>query len=197
MRHVHHVSLFRRIWGYTLLGVSSIIGEETNPIGAGIAARHGRVDALAVIVSIALGTWAASMALYYIGYWRIGWVRSRWPQKERLMDAALDIVRRHPWRSALMVRFAYGLRLPLPIACGAARMPVGLYLAASGISCWVWSIAFTYLGLAFGGAAMKVIHFTKNLDFQLGIIALILIFLLMFLTRRRIMNERRATPRES
>src|SRR5437868_2071566 len=146
------MTLLERVWKYTVIGASSIVGEEANPIFAGIAVRHGRLGLIGVIVAIGIGTWVASIVLYYIGYARIGWVRSRWPQKERLLDAALDIVRRHPWRAALMVRFAYGLRLPLPIACGAARMPVGLYLAASGISCWVWSIAFTYLGLAFGGA---------------------------------------------
>lgn len=165
------------------------MGEEANPIGAGIAVRHGRLDLFLVIFSVAVGTWLASMALYYIGYWRIGWVRSRWPKKERLLTTALDIVRRHPWRSALMVRFAYGLRLPLPIACGAARMPVGLYAIASGISCWVWAIGFTYIGFAFGGAARRVLYFTKRLDVQLGVVALVLLVVLVVITRRRVNAE--------
>ena len=72
------------------------------------------------------------MVLYFVGYWKIDWVRARWPDRQRLLDGALAIVARHPWRASLSVRFAYGLRLPLPSACGAARVPMSLYGIASG-----------------------------------------------------------------
>jgi membrane protein DedA with SNARE-associated domain len=150
---------------------------------------------LPVVASIAIGTWLASIALYYIGYARIGWVRSRWPEKEALLDAALDIVSRHPWRSALAVRFAYGLRLPLPIACGAARMPIELFTTASGISCVVWSLLFTYLGYAFGGVALKILDITGKLEVRLGLLALALTAVLIVINRRRVAAERRATAR--
>ena len=188
------MTALERLWKYTLLGTSSIAFEETNPIFGGIAARHGRADLLAVVVATALGTWAASMALYYIGYWRIDWVRAKWPDKEALLESALRLVQRHPWRAALMVRFAYGLRLPLPIACGAAQVPVGLYATASGISCWVWAIAFSYLGVAFGGAALTVLQFTRRLEVRLGMLVLILLVVLWVIRRRRIAAERQAGP---
>jgi membrane protein DedA with SNARE-associated domain len=175
-----------RLWKYTALGASSIIGEEANPILGGIAARHGRADFVAVVVAVALGTWAASIVLYYIGYSRIDWVRRRWKDKEHLLESALDVVRRHPWSSALMVRFAYGLRLPLPIACGAARMPMSLYVIGSGISSWVWALFFTYLGVAFGGAARRVLLFLERLEVRLFFIAIVLLIVLMVVRRRRL-----------
>jgi membrane protein DedA with SNARE-associated domain len=181
-----------KLWKYTALGASSIVFEEANPIFGGIAARHGRAGMLGVVVAVALGTWAASLALYYVGRWRIDWVHARWPNKRRLLDAALAIVERHPWRSSLAVRFAYGLRLPLPIACGAARVPIGLYAAGSGISCWLWSIGFAYLGLAFGGTAIKLLHFTSMLEVRLGFLAAFLIVLLFYMMRRRRIAERTA-----
>jgi membrane protein DedA with SNARE-associated domain len=181
-----------RLWKYAALGATSIVFEEANPIFGGIAARHGRAEMLFVVVAVALGTWAASMVLYYVGRWRIDWVRQRWPEKQRLLDGALEVVRRHPWRASLSVRFAYGLRLPLPIACGAARLPVGLYAIASGVSSWVWSIAFAYLGLAFGGAALRVLAFTNRLDVKLGFIALLLSIVLVIVMRRRLIGERTA-----
>jgi membrane protein DedA with SNARE-associated domain len=109
-----------------------------------------------------------------------------------LLDAALAIVERHPWRSSLAVRFAYGLRLPLPIACGAARVPLSLYATGAGISCWAWAIGFAYLGLAFGGAAIKLLLFTHMLEVRLGFIALLLLIILFFITRRRRVAERTA-----
>jgi membrane protein DedA with SNARE-associated domain len=191
-RHFQDIPLLERLWKYAALGATSIVLEEANPILGGIAVRHGRAGLFGVIVAVALGTWLASLALYFVGYWRIDWVRARFPDKRRLLTGALTIVRRHPWRSSLAIRFAYGLRLPLPIACGAARLPFSLYLVASGISCWTWAIAFGYLGYAAGGAALRLLDFVTRLDVRLGLLAVILTVVLFFLMRRRRIAERTA-----
>jgi membrane protein DedA with SNARE-associated domain len=104
----------------------------------------------------------------------------------------LKIVRRHPWRSSLAIRFAYGLRIPLPIACGAARLPLPLYVIASGISCWVWAAAFGYLGFAAGGAALRVLDFAQRLDVKLALLGLVLVTVLVVVMRRRRIAERTA-----
>jgi membrane protein DedA with SNARE-associated domain len=184
-----HMSLLERLWKYVVIGATSIVGEEANPIFGGIAARHGRLDLIGVIVAVAIGTWIASIALYFVGRWRIDWVRRRWPDRQRLLDGALQIVRRHPWRASLAVRFAYGLRLPVPIACGAARLPLVLYVIASGISSWVWSIAFTLLGWKAGGVALALLGFTTRYDVRLGFIAIALTATLFFMRRRRRIAE--------
>jgi membrane protein DedA with SNARE-associated domain len=192
IRQLQDIPLLERLWKYTALGATSIVFEEANPILGGIAVRHGRAGLFGVIVAVALGTWIASIALYFVGRWRIDWVRARFPDKRRLLTGALTIVRRHPWRSSLAIRFAYGLRLPLPIACGAARLPFSLYAIASGISCWVWAAAFGYLGFAAGGAALRVLDFAHRLDVRLGLLVGILSMVLFFMMRRRRIAERTA-----
>jgi membrane protein DedA with SNARE-associated domain len=192
LRHLNDIPLLERLWKYTALGATSIVFEEANPILGGIAVRHGRAGLFGVIVAVAIGTWIASLALYFVGRWRIDWVRARWPDQRRVLTGALTIVRRHPWRASLAVRFAYGLRLPLPIACGAARLPLSLYVIASGISCWLWSAAFACLGFAAGGAALRVLGFTHRLDVRLGLLAVILSVVLVFIVRRRRIAERTA-----
>jgi membrane protein DedA with SNARE-associated domain len=189
-RQLHHMSLAERLWKYTALGATSIVGEEANPILGGIAVRHGGAGLLGVIAAVMLGTWAASILLYFIGRWRIDWVRRRWPDKRRLLTGALAIVRRHPWRASLAVRFAWGLRLPLPIACGAARVPFSLYLIATGISSLVWGVTFTLLGLALGRTALRALMFTQRLDVRLGIVAVVLTIVLAVMVRRRRANAR-------
>jgi membrane protein DedA with SNARE-associated domain len=181
-----------QLWKYVVLGASSIVGEEANPIFGGIAARHGRLGVIGVIVAVAVGTWIASIVLYLIGRWRIDWVRARWPDRKRLLDGALEIVRRHPWRASLAVRFAYGLRLPVPIACGAARLPLSLYVIASGISSWVWATVFTLLGWKAGGAALALLGFTTRYDVRLGFVAIALTVALVVMRRRRLIAERTA-----
>ena len=192
IRRLHEIPLLERLWKYTALGVTSIVFEEANPILGGIAARHGRAGLVEVVVAVAIGTWLASIALYFVGRWRIDWVRARWPDRRRLLTGALTIVRRHPWRSTLAIRFAYGLRLPLPIACGAARVPLSLYIVASGISCWLWALAFGYLGFAAGGAALRWLDFAQRTDVRLGLLALMLSIVLVVMLRRRRIAERTA-----
>jgi membrane protein DedA with SNARE-associated domain len=192
MRQTPHLSLIERLWKYVVLGATSIVFEEANPIFGGIAARHGRLGLIGVIVCVAIGTWIASVVLYFVGRWRIDWVRRRWPDRQRLLDGALAIVRRHPWRASLAVRFAYGLRLPVPIACGAARLPLVLYVIASGISSFVWAAVFTLLGWKAGGAALALLGFTTRYDVRLGFIAIALAATLFFMRRRRRIAERTA-----
>lgn len=187
MQQLPPMSALESLWKYTALGVTSILFEEANPIVGGVAARQGRLDLVSVVVAVAIGTWAASVALYYVGYWRIDWVRRRFPAKERLLDAALEIVTRNPWRASLAIRFAYWLRIPLPIACGAARLPISLYVLASGISCWLWSVLFVALGYWASNAAMQALAFTKRGEVRLGAVAVVVVCALVawYVVRRR------------
>lgn len=146
-----------RLWAYVTLALTGIITEEATPLVGGLAAHDGRLDLVLVGWWIAVGTWCADILLYYLGRWRGDWVRKRWRRVRNFILRALRIVRRHPWRSSLAVRFAYGLRLTLPIACGAARVPLFIYLVGSAISSVVWSVLFTLLGWAFGRAALIVL----------------------------------------
>lgn len=187
---MQNIPLLERLWKYTALGTTSIVFEEANPILGGIAVRHGRLGLLGVVVAVALGTWIASIVLYFVGRWRIDWVRARWPDQRALLTGALALVRRHPWRASLAIRFAYGLRLPLPVACGAARLPLSLYVVASGISCWVWSLTFGYLGYAAGGAALRFLGFAQRVDVRLAFMAMLLLITLGVLVRRRQIAER-------
>ena len=189
---LRHLTLLGRLWRYSVLGATSIVFEETNPIWGGIAVRRGRLELLSVIFVVALGTWIASVVLYALGRWRIVWVRRRWPQQYQLLDRALRIVRRNPWRASLIIRFAYGLRLPLPIACGAAGVPLPTYFAAAAVSCVLWSASFTYLGLSLGRAALSVLTWTHPLEVRLSIVVILLFVVLSILTRRR-WNLERAT----
>jgi len=186
------VSPIARLWKYVVLGITSYVLEEANPIFGGIAARDGRLALSAVITAVAIGTWIPSIGLYLVGRWRVQWVRDRWPDRQQLLDGALEIVRRHPWRASLAIRFAYGLRIPVPIACGAAHLPLALYVIASGISCFAWSAVFVFLGWKAGGVALAFLGFTSRNDVRLGFLAIVLVAFLFFMRRRRRIAERTA-----
>ena len=60
-------------------------------------------------------------------------------------------------RVMLVMRFAYGIRLPLPILCGVARIAPWRFLRYNVATALVWSLLFTWLGYAYGAAATAVL----------------------------------------
>ena len=106
------------------------------------------------------------------------------------MIRMFKIVRRHPWRASIAVRWAYGLRLTLPIACGAARVPLLKYAIGSAISCITWSIAFSFLGWGFGRTTLIVVgHVRRYENFLVALIVLILAIVFWIMRKRHVENE--------
>lgn len=178
-----------RLWAYITLAVTGIITEEATPLIGGLAAHNHRLRLMAVAFWVAAGTWGADIGLYYIGRWRGHWARRRWPRLRTFMLRALKIVRRHPWRSSVAVRWAYGLRLTLPIACGAARVPLPIYLIGSAIGALSWALVFTMLGWAFGRTTLIVLGHVRRYDNYLILIIIIALAVAVWAVRKRQVEE--------
>jgi membrane protein DedA with SNARE-associated domain len=190
-RHVLHTQTAEgRLWAYVVLGATSIVTEEVAPLIGGLASRSHELRFLPVALWISAGTWSADVLLYYLGRWRGDWVRERFPNARAFLVRALRLVRRHPWRSSVAVRFAYGLRFTLPIACGAARVPLWLYLIGSATSAVIWSFLFTLLGWGAGEAALRTIGHLRRYErwIMLGIVVLV-VLVLYIAKRRRVADE--------
>ncbi|HVZ78411.1 MAG TPA: VTT domain-containing protein [Gemmatimonadaceae bacterium] len=179
-----------RLWAYITLGVSGIFTEETSPLIGGLAAHNRHLQFTMVVLAVGLGTWLADILLYYLGRWRGRWVRRRWPRLRGVILRALRVVRRHPWRSSLAVRFAYGLRFTLPIACGAARVPIVLYAIGSGISAALWSLTFTFVGWGFGRTTKVLVGHPRRYELYVGAAVILLALLAFVVARRRHVEER-------
>jgi membrane protein DedA with SNARE-associated domain len=131
----------------------------------------------------------ADILLYYLGRWRGDWVRDRWPTLRAFMLRVFTVVRRHPWRCSIAVRWAYGLRLTLPLACGAARVPMWLYAIGAGISAATWSFAFTFLGWGFGEAALRLLGHVRRYEVRIALGIIVTVIIAFYLMRRRRVSE--------
>lgn len=178
------MSFLERMWAYVTLGAMGIVVEEASPLMGGLAAHDRNLRLTSVIVAVALGTWLAGLLLYLLGRWRGRWLRKRWPRFRKLIIRSVAVVRRHPWRASFGVRFAYGLRLALPLACGVARVPVLVFCLGSAASCAVWSLAFAILGWALGRTTETLVGHVRQLEPLIGA-ALILAMVIGFIVVRR------------
>jgi membrane protein DedA with SNARE-associated domain len=189
-RHPHAAAALHRLWAYVTLGVTGIVTEEAAPLIGGLAAHDHYLRLSAVGLWVAGGTWVADLGLYYIGRWRGKWARNRWPRLRIWMLRTFRIVRRHPWRASVAVRFAYGLRLTLPIACGAARLPLWIYLIGSAVSCLVWAFFFTILGWGFGRTVLIFMgHVRRYENYLIGIIILAMAIAFWLMRKRHVEDE--------
>jgi membrane protein DedA with SNARE-associated domain len=180
------LSHLAQFWAYITLGASGIITEEAAPIVGGFAAHEGHLGFVRVVLACALGTWGAGVGLYALGRWRSRWVRKRFRRAGRYVTRLLVFVRRSPWRSAFAVRFAFGARVVLPIACGAARLRIPIFLVGSAVASVIWATFFTMLGWIFGETALLVIgHIRRYEDIIAALLVAGVMVVFVVLVRRR------------
>lgn len=184
------LSFLQRVWAYITFGATAIVAEEATPLIGGFAAQSRGLDITMVGLSITIGTWLAGFGLYYVGRLHGHWARKRWPRIRTVMLTAFKIVRRHPWRASVAVRWAFGLRITLPIACGAARLPIFIYAIGSAISCVTWSFIFTWLGWAFGHTVLIVLgHVRRYEKWLIAVIVVVLLIAFRFMRKRHVEDE--------
>lgn len=186
------MSFIANIWTYVTLGAMGFVWEEASPLIGGLAAHNHHLHLMPVIIAVALGTWGAGIGLYFLGRWRGRWMRKRWPRARKVILQSVALVRRHPWRASLAVRFAWGLRLPLPIACGVGRVPLFVYMIATAISCLLWSVIFSILGWWLGDAAEVLIGHVQKWEPYIGAALVIAMIVGFVMVRRRRIAERAA-----
>ncbi len=173
-------------WAYISLGASGIITEEAAPIVGGFAAHEGHLGFVRVVLACAIGTWAAAVGLYALGRWRGKWVRRRFRKAGRYVTRLLMFVRRSPWRSVFAVRFAFGLRIVMPIACGAARMRIPIFLIGTAAASVIWATVFATVGWLFGETALLVLgHIRRYDDMIAGLLIVGVALVFVVLVRRR------------
>jgi len=173
-------------WAYVTLGASTILTAEAAAILGGLAAHEGHLGLVRVILACAIGSWVPAVGLYALGRWRGRWVRKRFPTVRRYLTPTLRYVRRSPLKSIIAIRFAFGIRIILPIACGAARIRLPLYLIGTAFVALVWSTTFAFVGWLFGESAVLLLgHLRRYEDVVAGVIVALVILIVVLVVRRR------------
>src|SRR3982751_5124475 len=180
------LSHLAEVWAYVTLGASGIITEEAAPLVGGFAAHEHHLGFVRVVLACAIGVWVAGVGLYALGRWRSKWVRQRFRKVGRYVTRLLVFVRRSPWRSVFAVRFAFGLRIVMPIACGAARMRLPIFLVGTAVASVLWSTLFALVGWLFGEPALLILgHIRRYEDVIAALMVVGVALVFVVLIRRR------------
>ncbi|HEY0777238.1 MAG TPA: VTT domain-containing protein [Gemmatirosa sp.] len=184
------LSPLEQLSAYLTLAVTPIITEEFAPILGGLAVSQGQLGLVRVIVAVTVGGWIATALLYLLGAWQGPWVRRRFPQAGRAMDALTRAVCKRPWRASFAVRIAFGARLLLPLACGVAHVRPAVYFVGSLAGSAAWSIVFVLIGYEFGEAAIHTLERVRAYDrYGYALVAIAVVIGAGVLWRRRARRE--------
>ena len=186
------MSFLERMWAYITLGAMGSIWGEASPLLGGLAAFDRDLRLVTVMSAVALGTWLGGLGFYWLGRSQGRRIRKRWPRARPVIIRSIAIVRRHPWRASLGIRFAYGLRIALPIACGVAHLPISKYAIGTAISSIVWSLVFTVLGWWLGRTTETFIGHVRQMESLIGGIVVVAVLIVFLILRRRQVAERTA-----
>lgn len=144
-------------WVHLVLGMLAAFTQELGAILGGFAAEQGHLPFATVVSVVAAGVFLEAVALYGVGRWRAGWVRLKLRKSPPIVKRLLTAMRWNPWRSTIIARFVLGGRIALPLACGAAHVPPGIFFTGTAVASLLWGAIFAGLGWGFGEAAVLVV----------------------------------------
>ncbi len=141
-------------YGGPLLFVWAWLQGEAAVIVGGALAQQGYWPWWAVWLLAAVPATLGHQLYFHLGRRfgdrLLGRLSPRW---QPAITQARLLIRQNDSRIMLLMRFAYGVRLPLPILCGACGVGALKFFRYNIGTALVWALLFTWVGYAFGAAA--------------------------------------------
>lgn len=130
---------------------------EAAVIVAGSLAAQGHWPWWAVWLIAAIPATVGHQIYYHLGRSFGERILHRLPQRTQpAIERARVLVRTYETTVLAVMRFAYGIRMPLPILCGVARIRWQKFVLFNVGTALLWSLVFTMVGYTFGLAAQAV-----------------------------------------
>lgn len=124
---------------------------------AGYAVTRGYLDLLPTLLLGAAGGTVSDSLYYWLGRrYGIRLLRSRRSLRP-LRARAVLLLRRYGHLMAFSTRFAFGMRIVLPVAMGASRMHPRVFHPYNALGALCFAIVYLALGYGFGQAIQRLI----------------------------------------
>lgn len=151
------VAPYIQSYGYWAVFLGGLLEGETILILAGYSISRGYLDFLPVLLLATAGGVIGDFAYFSLGRRYGPGVIRRFPSLRRLRARGILIVRRWGRMTAFLTRFAYGLRVVLPMTMGASRMRPSLFLAFNTLGAFAFALFYLTLGYLFGEAVEELV----------------------------------------
>jgi membrane protein DedA with SNARE-associated domain len=175
-------------YGYAAVAVGCFFEGETVLVLAAVAAHLGMLSIVGVVAMAAVGGFLGDCLWFALGRRYGSRIVTRFPWlAQRIVRARATIDRHGSW-IVLLMRFAIGVRIAIPVALGSAGMPAARYLMLNALGVAIWATVFGTVGFVFGAAVTAFVERAKrDVEIALGLAfaAMFVYFIVMLIRRRR------------
>lgn len=144
-------------YGYVALFLGAMIEGEAVLILAGYSLARGYLAPLPTYLVAVAGAAVADALYFWLGRLAGARLIRSFPRLRPLRARATLIVRRNGHTAAFLTRFAYGLRLVLPMMIGALRMRPVIFHIFAGIAALCFAALYLGSGYLFGQAIGRLL----------------------------------------
>lgn len=144
-------------YGYWAVLLGGVLEGEVVFILAGYALSRDYLEPLPTLLLGAVGGTLGDSLYFWIGRAYGARLLKSWRSLRPLRARAILLLRRRGRATALLVRFAYGLRVALPIAIGAARIRPSTFHPYNALGALCFTALYLGLGAGFGAVVQEVL----------------------------------------
>jgi membrane protein DedA with SNARE-associated domain len=180
--------------GYPALFLGAFLEGETVLLIAGFLVHQGYFDPLTTWLIAMLGGTAGDQLFFYLGRAHADKVISKLPPHLRWpLGLATRLVANNPTFVLIMMRFLVGMRMLLPILCGAAGIRVRRFVAFNMATAAAWAAFFLVLGYLFGEAAKPFLKRVQAAELILVLLLILIAVIYEYVSRWAVekMQERK------
>jgi membrane protein DedA with SNARE-associated domain len=136
-------------YGYVLLFVAAALEGDASLLTATFLAHRGYFNLAGVIATAAVATCSANQVYYWLGRRHARSALDRL-HSHRLFGWLRKSLARHSPLLLFVSRFLYGLRIAIPLGCGAVGMRPIVFLGLDVVGAVLWSTIIGLAGWAIG-----------------------------------------------
>lgn len=154
--------------------IGMMIEGEVALLLAGYAVHHGHLELLPTLLLATLGGTCTDSLYYWLGRkYGVKLLRSRRSLRP-VRARAILLLRKHGHVMAFAVRFAFGLRIALPIAIGASRMRPRTFHTYNLLGSFTFAVFYLAMGYGVGRTIQGFIRRAgiTELDAAIGLVVI-------------------------
>ena len=165
--HAMHLSELLQHYGYAAIFFAGLFEGETILLLGAYAVHQGYLQMPWVIGFGAAAAFVSDQFYFYLGRRRGPSIEQRYPRIHQRLDKVSGFVNRHPVTTVLLMRFAWGLRIVLPIGLGMGRMRTALYVPLSAVASLLWATIVAFFGVAISEFARRLVGNLRNHEHEI------------------------------
>lgn len=169
-----HPSQLLSDYGYYAVFFLGLLEGETILLLGAYAVQQGYLSFWPLVACGAAAAFLTDQFYFFMGRRKGLQLIAHHPKMHARFNRAFAFVQRWPVPTVLLMRFAWGLRILLPVALGMTRMRAAVYVPLSAIASVGWAALVCWAGMAISQVAHSVIGNLR--PYELWLIGAALLF---------------------